>query len=166
MARATGLPEMLAPVAFDLAPRDDVGLADQASAKAAGLHLMAKRRGRHPELGGSLGERQHRSVLGGREILRRLIGDPSSLEFGVRGPKSSRRLDAVPEWSAGGEAGQADRRDPDAALGLVEPDRRFRQGLEVRHLGGLCVRVHGQNMADGGHVVKGSCPHSVAVVDG
>ena len=59
MARATGLPEMLAPVAFDLAGRDDVGLADQARPKAAGLHLMAKRRGPQPELGGGFGERQH-----------------------------------------------------------------------------------------------------------
>ena len=51
MARTTGLPEMLASVALDLAGRDDVGLADQARPKAAGLYLMAKRRRRQPELG-------------------------------------------------------------------------------------------------------------------
>ncbi len=86
MARAAGLPEMLAPVALDLAGRDDIGLADQASAKAAGLHLMAKRRGRQPELVGGFGEGQHRSVLGRWQILRRLVGDPSSLEFSAGDP--------------------------------------------------------------------------------
>ena len=55
MARATRLPEMLAPVAFEFARRDDVGLADQARPKATGLHLMAKRRGRQPELVASSG---------------------------------------------------------------------------------------------------------------
>ena len=59
MARPSRLRQMLAPVALDLADRHDVGLADQASAKAAGLHLMAKRRGPQPELGGGFGERQH-----------------------------------------------------------------------------------------------------------
>ncbi len=137
MARATSLPEMLASVALDLALRDDVGLADEARPKASRLHLMAQRRGRQPELVGRLGERQHRSVRGGRQVLRHLIGDPRSLEFGVCGTKSSGRLDAVPERSAGDQAVQADRRDPDAALGLVESDRRVRQGLEVRHLGWL-----------------------------
>jgi len=46
---------MLASVAFDLALRDDVGLADQARPKTAGLHLMSKRRSRQPELVGGLG---------------------------------------------------------------------------------------------------------------
>jgi len=152
---------MLAPVALDLAGRDDVGLADQARAKAAGLHLMAKGGSRQPELVGGFAERQHHSVLGRGQVLRRLVGDPSRLELGVCGTQSAGRLDAVPEWRTGDQAVQADGRDSDAALGLVEPDRRARQGLEVRHLGRLCVRAHAHNMADNGHVVKRSYRHSM-----
>ena len=133
MARAASLPEMLAPVALDLAGRDDIGLADQARAKAASLDLMAKRRRRQPELVGGFGEGQHRSVLGSRQVLRRVVDDPSRLELGVRSPKSAGRLDAVSEGSAGHQAVQADRRDTDAAIGLVEPNRRVGQDLEVRH---------------------------------
>ena len=62
MARATDLPEVLGTVAVEFALGDDIGLADQARPEAAGLHLMAKGRGRQPKLVGGLGERQHRSV--------------------------------------------------------------------------------------------------------
>jgi hypothetical protein len=65
MARAARLPEMLAPVPFDLALGDDVGLADEARPKATGLHLMTKGRGRHPESGGSLGEGEQHLLLFG-----------------------------------------------------------------------------------------------------
>ena len=105
---------MLAPVAFDLALRDDVGLADQAGSKASRLHLMAKRRSCQPELVGGFGERQHRSVLGRGQVLGRVVGDPSSLELGVRSTKSSGRFDAIPEWGAGD---QADHRVPMSAGG-------------------------------------------------
>ena len=100
MARATGLAEVFAPVAVELARRDDVGLADQARPKAAGLHLMAKGRRRQPELVGGFGEGQHPLLLGGGQVLRRLVGDPSSLELRVRGAQSARRLDPVAERRA------------------------------------------------------------------
>jgi len=100
MARAAGLAEVFAPVAVELARRDDVGLADQARPKAAGLHLMAKGRRRQPELVGGFGEGQHRLVLGGGQVLRRLVGHQSRLEFGVCGPEASRRLDPVAERRA------------------------------------------------------------------
>jgi hypothetical protein len=163
MARATRLPEMLSAVAFDLVCRDDVGLADQARPESASLDLMAKRRGRKPELAGSLGEGQHRSVLGGRQVLRGLVGDPSSRELGAGGPKSSGRLDPVPERIAREKAVQADRRDPDAPLGRFESLGCVEQRLEVRHLDGLCVRVHGPNMARIGHECKARRSHSRVV---
>ena len=55
---APRLPERLDPVAGELALGDDVGLADQACAEAADLHLVTERRGRYSQPGGSLGERQ------------------------------------------------------------------------------------------------------------
>ena len=78
-ARATSLAEVLAPVALKLAGRDDVGLADQARPKAARLDLMTKRRRRQPELVGGFGEGQHPLLLGGRKVLRRVVGDSSRL---------------------------------------------------------------------------------------
>jgi hypothetical protein len=159
MARATGLAEVLAPVPLELAGRDDVGLADQARPQTASLDLVAKRRGRQPELVGGFGEGQHRLFLGGGQILRRLVGDPRRLELGVRGPQSARRLDPVAEGSTRDQAVQADLRDPDRSLGLVDPGRGCGQGLEVRHLGCLCARAHAHNMADIGHEVKAArCP--------
>lgn len=67
------------------------------------------------------GEGQPGSVLGRGEILRGLVGDPGRLELGVRSTKSSGRLDAISERTAGDQAGQADRRDPFVALGFVDP---------------------------------------------
>ena len=60
---APGLAQRLTLVPFDLALGDDVGLADQPRPKAAGLHLMAKGRGRQPKPGGSFGEGEHRLRL-------------------------------------------------------------------------------------------------------
>jgi len=99
------------------------------------LHLMALHRNRQRDLDGGPGEGQAGSVLWRREILRGLVGDPGRLELGVRSTKSSGRLDAVAEWSAGDQARQPDRCDPDAALGFVDPERRLHHGLEVRHCG-------------------------------
>jgi hypothetical protein len=86
MAGPTRLPKLLAPVAIDLVCRDDVGLADQARPEAASLDLVAKRRSCQPESGGSLGEGQHCSVLGGRQVLRRVVSDLGRCELGVGGP--------------------------------------------------------------------------------
>ena len=136
MARATRPTEMLAPIAFDLAGGDDVGLADQARPKAAGVDLMAKRRSRQPELVGGFGEGQHPSALGGRQILRRVIGDASRLEVGVRSPKSSSVLDPVSERDAGDPAANAQFRDAHGSLGRFESLGRLVQRVEVRHVGG------------------------------
>ena len=176
MARATRLPEVLGPVAGELALGDDVGLADQARPEAAGLHLMAKGRGRQPKLVGGLGEREHRSELGGGLILRPLVGDAGRFEFGVRETEPAGVFHADPERGSGQAAVHETSRDANAALGVGEPVRRVDEGLsvrrlgdeglKVRHLGGSSVRVHAHNMADIGHVVKASYPHSTAVVDG
>ena len=162
MARPTGLSEMLAAVAFDLAKRDHVGLADQARPKAAGLHLVAKGRSRQPETGGGLAKGQHRSVVRGGEILRRVVRQPSSLEFGVGCPKPSGRLDAVPEWRAWYQAIQSDLGHAHRRLGRIEPFSCVEQRLKVRRLGrhgsavlsGPVGRVHADNIADIGHDCK------------
>jgi DNA invertase Pin-like site-specific DNA recombinase len=73
--------------------------------------------------------------------------------------KSSGRLDAVPEWSAGDQRVEPDLRDSQAALGFVDPERRLRQGLEVRHFGRHLDRLrrgHAQTMARIGHECKAS----------
>lgn len=87
------------------------------------------------EASGDASEGLPGSVVGRGEILRGLVGDPGRLELGVRSTKSSGRLDAAAEWSAEDQAGQAERRDPYLAFGFVDPERRLRQGLEVRSLG-------------------------------
>ena len=119
MARTTDLAEVLASVAGDLGGRHDVGLAHQARPEAAGLDLMAKCRRRQPELDRGFAKGQHRSVLGGGQVLRRVVRDPGRLEFGVRRPQSAGRLDPVAEGGARDQAVQADGRDPDVAFGLV-----------------------------------------------
>ena len=103
---------MLAPVALEFARRDDVGLADEARPQTAGLDLVAMCGGRQPELVGGLAEGQHGLVLGGRQILCCVVGDPRRLELGVRGPQATSRLDPVAERNARDQARQADRRLP------------------------------------------------------
>ena len=136
MARATGLPEMLAPVALELAGRDDVGLADQARPQPSGLHLMTKRRSRQPELGGGLAEGQHPLLLGGRKVLRRVVGDSSRLEFGLRSPQPAGVLDLVAERDAQDPTLNAQLGDAHGSLGRFESLGRLVQRDEVRHLGG------------------------------
>ena len=121
MARAPRLPQGLGSVAGELAGRDDVGLADQARPEAAGLHLMAKGRGRQPKLVGGLGEREHRSELGGRLILRPLVGDAGRFEFGVRETEPAGVFHADPERGSGQAAVHETSRDANAALGVGEP---------------------------------------------
>ncbi len=143
-------PQRLGPATCEFALGDDVGLADQT----------------RPEPGGSLGEGQPGSVLGRGVILRGLVGDPSGLEVSARGTQSSGRVDAVPEWSAGDQRVEPDLRYPQAALGFVDPERRLRQRLEVRHFARHLDRlpgVHFHNMARIGHEWKASCPPAAAV---
>jgi len=113
---------------------------------------MAEREGSQPESGGNLGERQHRSVFGGRQVLRRVVGDPGGLEVSVRGTKSSGRFDAVPEWSARDQCVEPDLRDPHRGLGGLELLSCVAQDLEVRR--------HAHNMARIGYECYAGCPHS------
>jgi hypothetical protein len=119
---------------------------------------MAEREGSQPESGGSLGEPQHRSVFGGRQVLRCVVGDPGGLEVSVRGTKSSGRLDAVPEWSARDQRVEPDLRDPHRRLGGLELLGSLGQRVEVGHLG-----RHAKNIARIGQDCKASYPHSPTV---
>jgi hypothetical protein len=166
MARPTGLPEMLAPVALDLGIGDDVGLAVELGAEAPRLHLMAKGGRRQPESGGGFGKGQHASVFGREQVLRRVVGDPRRLEVGVRGAQASGRLDPITEGYARDQGIQSGLGHPHRRLGRLEPLRCVEQRLEVRHLGVPSVPVHGQNIAAIGHVVKASQPYARAVLDG
>jgi hypothetical protein len=53
---------------------------------------MAKRRRRQPELVGGFGEGQHPLLLGGRQVLRRVVGNPGRFELGVGSTHAARRL--------------------------------------------------------------------------
>ena len=114
---------------------------------------MAEREGSQPAAGGSLGLAQRRSVLGGRQVLRRVVSHPGSLEVSARGTQPSGRLDAVTEGSARDQRGEPDLRDPDRGLSRLEPLTCVAQDLEVRRFG-----RHAHTMARLGEERKASAP--------